>query len=89
MLSSFSASSWCLVESWPICLLGQKCGYVRLFLDIKRFFKSFNPLESGSPYPDTVFFSIIRVMDEEIYLLALNENRFGCVVRPMSIIDKD
>lgn len=56
---------------------------------------SFNPLESDAQYPDIVFFSVIIVMDKEIYLLhllppspkeiyllALNENRFGYMARP-------
>ena len=52
-------------------------------------FLSFNPLECDSQCPDTVFFSVIRVEDKEIYLLALNENKFGYVARFMSITDKD
>ena len=36
--SSFLASTWCLVENWPLYLLGQKCGYIKLFLVIKGFF---------------------------------------------------
>lgn len=35
--------------------------------------------------PGIVFFSVVKVMDKEIYFLALNKNRFGCVVRPMNI----
>lgn len=61
-------SAWCLVENWPRCLLGHRCGYVRLFFMIKGIL-SFNSLESGAQYPDIVFFSVIRVKDKEIYLL--------------------
>lgn len=60
-----------------------------VFLCVIKGVVSFNPLESDAQCPDIVFFSIIRVMDKETYLLALNKNRFGCMARPMSIIDKD
>lgn len=35
--SIFSASTQCLIEKRPFYLLGQKCGYIRLFYVIKGF----------------------------------------------------
>lgn len=56
---------------------------------VAKGFLSFNPLESDLQCPNTVSFPVISVMDKEIYLLALNENRFRCVARALTIIDKD
>lgn len=52
--SSFSGSTCCVVENWTLFTWAKMQSYQAIFSN-KRLFKSFNPVESDSQCPDTVF----------------------------------